>query len=69
MKLHCGVSIVKDRDGEPVFHCEKGNIKRNITPIEAASFIIEDIEKGAKEKAEQMLGKVMVAVPANFESN
>ena len=68
LKLHCGVSIIKDRDGKPVFHCEKGNIKRDITPIEAASFIIEDIVKGAKEMAKQMLGKVMVTVPANFES-
>lgn len=69
LKAHCGVSIIKDHDGKPVFHCEKGNVKRDITPIEAASIIIEKIVKEAKGMAEQRLGKVMVAVPAHFGNN
>lgn len=72
VKKHCGVDVI-EKGGKPVFHCVVEKNKRvtevDITPIEAASYIIEEIVKRAKALSEKSLGKIIVTIPANFENN
>ena len=66
---NCGVNIV-NRFGKPVFHVYKKDIlNKYVTPIEVASIIIKKIVDRANEMTQKKLGKILVTIPANFDSN
>ena len=66
---NCGVNIV-NRFGKPVFHVYKQDrLNKYVTPIEVASIIIKKIVDRANEMTQKKLGKILVTIPANFDSN
>ena len=66
---NCGVDIV-DRFGKPVFHVyKKGKFDKYVTPVEVASIIVKKIVDRANEMTRKKLGKILVTIPANFDSN
>ena len=66
---NCGVDIV-DRFGKPAFHVyKKGKFDKYVTPVEVASIIVKKIVDRANEITRKKLGKILVTIPANFDSN